>query len=309
MAVGRPLNSQIRVLTAKLETTLGTAETLTNAEAGFRVRDRQMKIFQGVEEVEAQGTLGQTTGVPSDSHSELTFSMWAHGKGATGLPAWASVFLPSCCMPVTSLTYALAASTADWKTITAGSYINGRRMLGRGMMGTCVMSASAGKPLDLKFSYKGGVDAIPETDTAILTGMSYTAGNPPLMGGASTVTLASSTDFVVNSFELDLGIDVQLREDANSPGGYLCGWASNVKPMIKLDPEATLFATKDWYALRRAATTNAIVIVLNGGANNTITITAGTCQPVEVDDADRGGKLVDALGFRVLNNSLSIAFS
>jgi hypothetical protein len=48
--------------------------------------------------------------------------------------------------------------------------------------------------------------------------------------------------------------------------------------------------------------------VINGGTNNTITIVCNDMEPMSVEDQERDGGIVDALGFAV-HGAITIAYS
>jgi hypothetical protein len=311
-----PILTQTRILAAKIESSIGTAVSLAAADAAFKVYDRQFDIIRTTNRPQRPGGIGSMQGVPEDASTRLTFSMPM--IGGTTTPTWAAIFLPACGMSYNSSArrYSMAANPANWSSITAAEYrgitSTARTKKGRGMMGSWTIRLVSGKMAMIDFDFRGGWVADPAADT-ILTGMSYETAQPPIFDGAASLTLASSTSYLVSDVTINMGGDIVLREDPNSDGGYLCGWIANRLPTITLAPEATPFGTRNWYALQSDVTTAGVVAlsaVINGGTNNTITIASSNLQLLDSPtDGDRGGRVVDNLTFGVHEDDLTITFS
>jgi hypothetical protein len=306
--MGIPLLFVKNVLAAKIEVTIGTAVALAAADATFKAYEANMKLGSDVFKRQQQAGVGNDTGVAGAEQAELTFKSHLHGKGSAGVPAWASTFLPCCGLLLTASTFSGTSDTSQWKSLTAGHYQDGRRKRGRGMMGSFKLSGKSGMPGELDWTFMGASDGDP-SDVAILTGMSYESVKPPIFQGASSFVLAGASTFPISEISFDLGNDVALREDPNSTRGFLSAFIGDRKPTITLDPEATLFATKNWPAIYSANTEIAIVAVWNGGASNTITLSATVQLEKQPEDQNRNGKLVDALGLQINADSLTIAFT
>lgn len=303
-----PIMFNKKVLAAKTETTPGTYESLTASDAGFRVQNAALAIRRETMERFAQGDFRYTKGVPQDISTELTFQHHIAGKGTSGVPLWASTFLPSCGMAFDTDTFTTTSDTDDWETISAGLYQDGRLKKGRGMMGSFVIELTAGRSAEINFTYLGGYEEQPAAG-AMLTGITYAEAQPPIWAGSGSLSVGASSDFKVARATIDRGFNVALREDPNKAGGYWGGWGGTPTPTLRMDPEAMAFATKNWYASQDSGEELDITFTLNGGGDNTIVIVCNDCQLSEApSDEERNGKLVDALGFRI-NGEIEIEFT
>jgi hypothetical protein len=302
-----------RQIAAKIEATLGTAETPAASDAGFKVNDFNLSIAGDAKERErVDGLLGWDESIPEDAHTTLTLQAPITAKGAAGAPDW-SKLLRACAMALSSQTYTQSSDTSTWKSVTASGYQDGRLKKGRGIMGNGVISLAAGKAGLFDFNGMGGWTGADPADAALLTGQTFTEIVPPIFGGAGSFAISAAggseiAGVKISTAKIDLGNEVALREDANSDGGYLCGWVGQVKPRIELDPEAMLFATQNWYAAYRAGSKFDVSFVIGSGDDNSIEITATDLQlEKSPEDQNRNNKLVDALGFRV-NGVIAIEF-
>lgn len=299
---------QKSVLAVKTEAVSGTIETMTNADAGFKAYDVSMSFPTEFVARPRIAGLGNDTGIPAAYRTSLEFMTYLQGKGATGVPAHATTLFTACGMSLSSTTYSTTDTQSDWKTVSAAHYIDGRRMLARGLMGSWRMTFQAGRPVPINWSYLGAYQATP-ADQSILTGMSYDNVTTPRWEGANSFTLGGSTAFKASQVEVDLGNQLVHREDPNGLGGYCGGWIANRLPRVTMDPEATLFATKNWFTDHATPTEVDLVLVVNGGSMNTITVTCNDLQlDATPDQTERDGRLVDSLGFEV-HGAITIAFS
>jgi hypothetical protein len=307
-----PLLTRRRILAAKIETTIGTAVSLAAADAGFKVEDRALKIVRESGRRQKQGTGGNDVAIAEAAHTELTFTARVHGKGASGIPAWALAFLPSAGFVATAQVYARTWDTSNFKSLSVGHYQDGVKMLGRGMMGNLKFTLVPGMMCNVEGNYQGGWVADP-TDVALLSTITYETVKPPIWvpGAGNAFTINGSTAVKPSKLEIDLGNEVSLREDQNSAGGYCSAFVTAGAAKFTMDPEAMLRAVTaaDWHSLQSNNTTFAISAVLDGGTNNTITFGA-TVQVVSAPDwADRNGKVSENVVMEEIDDSLTVSFS
>lgn len=307
-----PLLNRLRIMAAKVETTVGTAVSLANTDAVFKLEDRNLKIVREAGRRQKQGSGGNDTAIAEAAHTELTFTGRAHGKGGVGVPAWADAFLQSAGLVKSSQVYSRSWATSSWKSITAGHYVNGLLVQGRGMMGNLKFTLQPGMMCNYEGNYMGGYVSDP-SDTAILTGVTYESVKPPIWvpGAGNAFTINGLTTVKPSKLEIDLGNEVSLREDANSAGGYASAFITAGAAKFTMDPEAILraSASSDWHALLSANTTFSISAVLDGSTNNTITF-AATVQVVSAPDwGDRSGKLTENVVMEEVDDSLTVTFA
>ena len=123
-----------RVLAAKIESTPGTAEALTTAEAAFNAYDVMIQTETEMEQREGQGSFGMRPSVAGGYKGKVTFKHDAHWDGTATEPAWADTFLPACGWVKSGQVYTprTEAPGTNVKTLTIGVYIDGMRKLLRG---------------------------------------------------------------------------------------------------------------------------------------------------------------------------------
>lgn len=305
-----PFLTRRRLLAAKIETTLGTAASLANTDAGFKVEDRNLKIVRESGRRQKQGSGGNDVAVAEAAHTELTFSSRVHGKDTTGIAAWASTFLPAAGMVASSQVYSRTWDTSNFKGLSVGHYLDQIKMLGRGMMGSLKFTLQPGMMCMAEGTYQGGFVADP-TDATLLSGVTYESAKPPIWvpGSGNALTINSLTSIKPSKLEIDMNNEVGLREDPNSAGGYIGALVTAGATRFTLDPESHLRSTVDWHALQTANTTFAISAVLDGGTNNTITF-AATVQVVSAPDfTDRNGKVAENLVLEEVDDSFTITLA
>ena len=83
------------VFAAKIETTVGTAETITASEGVYNARDFVIQPSVAVTRREGQGGFNYLPGIPEGMMGTCTIVHDLTYDG-TNLPTWASVLLPAC---------------------------------------------------------------------------------------------------------------------------------------------------------------------------------------------------------------------
>jgi hypothetical protein len=300
-----PLQFAKRLLAAQAETVYGTAETLTNADAAFKVSNLQMAMRASTIPRNGQGVLGSTDGVAGPVSYELSFQTMFHGSGSTNTAAWATAFLASCGMIASGGTFTATGANTSWKSITAGAYIDGRMHTGIGGMGSFTLTCPAGEPAIFDWRYQLGYSAAP-TNSALLTGITYESVVPPTLGGATNLVTLGGTAYKASRVVIDIGNEVAMREDVNGVKGYCGGWIGNRNGTVRIDPEADAAAA--WFTTFLNGGTAALSLTIGNVATNRATVTASLQLAEAPAEEDRGGKLVDSLFFNIIDDSLVIAF-
>lgn len=291
---------QKSVAAFEIEGTVGAAETLVDADGAINVYN--MKITPDIEndEREGQGSFSQLYSVRGSLGATATFTTEMLG-GSTD-PLWATELLTACGWVGTTSVYSpvtgAPGGSGGVKTITIGHYEDGRMRSIRGAMGNAVFRMTAGKRILIDWTFRGLW--VPPTDASMLT-PTYPS-TAPLRFLDANMTIGS-WEPIISTMTLDLGNEVQLREDANDDvAGYRSAYIASRKPFFSLDPEAALVATKDLYGELLANTQAALAITL-GATNNQVVIGAPKVQIRKIDDADRNRLRIDALEFQCNRNA------
>lgn len=265
------------VFAAKVESTVGTAETLTGAEGAFNARDFMIQTEVSMTRREGQGGFNYLASMPEGMTGTCTIVHDLAYDGAN-IPSWASVLLPACGWVDTAGVFSpvTAGPGAAVKTLTIGHYKDGKRSLLTGAMGTFVITLETGKTPYITFTFTGKYSSN-ETDTTIIAPTYPTP--KPLRFAAGAFTF-NSVNLCTATASVDAGNSVIMREcvNASDRSGYASALITNRLPIITADPESVLVATQDRDALWMESTPQALAITINGLTDSTIVIAAPKAQ-------------------------------
>lgn len=271
-----PLLQRQAVLAAKAEATPGTAEALTASEAAFNVFN--VALAEEIPEIEREGqgtSLDMLASVPGARMGRMTFQSHLYGLGSSGVPAWASTFLPACGMTLSTATYGWSSGSTSAGTLTMAIYEDGLKRGIAGAMGTFSITFATGAPAVVDWEFIGKL--IDESDTAILA-PTYPTVIPPRFA-SGTLTL-DSISLLTAQVVLRAGNELAMREDPTDVTGYSTAYIVDRRPGGSVDPEAALVATKNWMTSLTASTQAAFALDLGTVANNTMQFDAPKCQVV-----------------------------
>ncbi len=306
-----PLLRRRAVFAAKVETTAGTAESLTGAEGVFNARDFTIQPNVTMTRREGQGGFNYLTSIPEGMTGTCTIVHDLTYNG-TDIPSWASVLLPACGWVDSAGTFSPKSEGpgSNVKTLTIGHYKDGKRALLSGAMGTFKIVCPTGKVAYIEFTFTGKYSSN-ETDTAIIAPTYPTASPLRFAQGALTwnsVALCTST------LEVDAGNSVIMREcvNASDRSGFVSALVTNRAPVITADPESVLVATQDRDALWLTSSAQALSIQI-GSAGSSITIAAPKAQLENKQQGNRADMMIDNLTWLATAGSsadteLTIAF-
>jgi hypothetical protein len=285
-ALGSPLLTKKTAIRVKLETTKGTKITTdqylfvsnlkTDPAADFIERPGT-GLYRGHA---ARGVIGARKG-------KVSFDCELRGTGSGGCEAGLAILLQACGLKATSaLIYSMHSTHTDDKTISIDVFQDGMNKCLIGASGTWKLGGNAGNRAVFSFEFQGIWQAA--VDTAL------PAANPsttlPLMMQGGTFTIATNA-IKIDKFELDIGADVQPREDVAAVGGIAYFMTPDVMPMLSIDPEAQLVANYDFYGLWLAGTEAAVSAVFKN-ATDQLTIAIPAFQIRELPEGERTGKLI-----------------
>lgn len=296
-----PLLKRKRVFAAKVETTPGTAETLTNAEASYNAYDLVIQPSVEVEQREGQGAFNYLQGVPGARMGTATFRTDLGWDGTSTMPTWASVLLPACGWVETSQVYNPTTESpgTNVKTLTIASYqagngSAGKRRLLTGAVGTFTINLPAGRMGFIEWEFTGVWGG--ETAAAVLAPTYPTAS--PIRFASATATF-DSVDLTVENISFAAGNQVVMREDGSTASGYISGIITNREPRITCNPESVLIATQDRIQAWLNADEEAFSVALDGpspsSTTSTITIAAPKAQIINNQEGDRNRLVTDEL--------------
>ncbi len=305
-------NSQIA---AKIETSLGAAEMLAAADADHIVYDAEVVPDAEFMERPATASSSRLPGVIGARAGTATFTVEAHGKGVSGSPEWANVFLPACGFYDSSNTWTLvtappAAAGNVPRTITIAKYTDGRKLMLSGCMGNAVFRFVDGEVLKVDFTFRGKYSSM--SDVGLLSPTLPTIVAPRVANSTITFPAALKTGEVT----LDLGNKVVLIPDIGTGAGvsgYDHAIITDRDIRTRWSQVAALVATRDDYGLWLAGTPAAFVLNVGGATWNEIDFSMPKLQRASIADGDQDGVLVDVIEAQATwsaanDDELTIAF-
>lgn len=308
-----PLLRRRAVFAAKVETTVGTAETITASEGAYNARDFSIQPTVAVTRREGQGGFNYLAGIPEGMMGTCTIVHDLSYDGTT-IPSWASVLLPACGWVDTAGTFSPVSEgpggSGGVKTLTIAHYKDGKRSLLSGAMGTFKISCPTGKVAFITFTFTGKYSSN-ETDTAIIAPTYPTT--LPLRFSPGVLTW-NSVDLCTSSVDVDAGNSVIMREcvDVADRTGYKSAIVTNRAPVITADPESVLVATQDREAKWLTSVPEAFSMRI-GVALASIVIAAPKAQLENKQQGNRSDMMTDDLTWLATQGSaadteLTIAF-
>jgi len=283
------------VFAAKVESTVGTAESITGAEGVYNARDFELQPNIAMTRREGQGGFNYLASIPEGMQGTCKIVHDLSYDGTT-IPTWASVLLPACGWVDTAGVFSPVSAgpggAEGVKTLTIAHYKDGKRALLSGAMGTFKFILATGKVASIEFTFTGKYSTN-ETDTAIVAPTYPTTLTMRFAAGALTwnsVALCTST------VEVDAGNSVIMRECVNATdrSGYVSAIVTNREPVITADPESVLVATQDRDAHWLSSLPYALSITV-GTAGSSIVISAPKAQLENKQQGNRSDMMVDNL--------------
>jgi hypothetical protein len=297
MATDRPLLSRRRYLGMAVETTTGTAITLTSSSAQYLVFDPKIVPNIVNEKREMPGYGGHLQGVPGGCPAKVTFKLELANSTEFALA------MTACRMVQNS--NVLTPLTTCTTTLTFGLWLDGWYFAAAGCAGKWKITGAAGKRAMVEFEFDG-VWQTPVA-AAMITGVTLPTYLPPILA-AATFTINSVAAPRWSKITIDSGNVVSLREDVTAVDttgagtGYHSAAVTDWNPTLQIDPELAAEATLDWFSNQRAATQWALTMVVSraGASGSIVTIAAPKLQLDKSPTVgDRTGKATAELNFGI----------
>ena len=290
-----PLLKRVRVLAAKIETTIGTFEAVVAADADYNVFDATMQPNIEYIARPSQGSFGHLVGAVGAYMATCNFKLELTGSGTPGTaPQWALALLPACGWSHTAGTFTPLAEAAgtNVKTVSLALYENGLLKKMRGCSGNFKITFGPGKPIMFDFTFQGAW--IAPTDATILA-PTYPA-QKPIKAAGSTFTIASWAP-CFQSMTIDSGNTLTPRECGTAAGGIHSYAITDRLVTGSFNPESALVATKDNYGLWIANTPEAFSYAATDGTD-TVTFAGPACERTNMQEGDRNGMQTDEITFK-----------
>ena len=305
---------KLSTLGAKIESTVGTAESLVAADCTINAYNFLIQPEFEFEERQGQGGFGRLASIAGARIGRATFGIDLAYDGSA-VPAWADLFLPACGFVKSTSTFypktQVPASGTDVKTLTIAGFFNGVRRQIYGAMGTARILLPTGRMGRIEFDFRGVYSD--EADVAIPSSINYVNTLPLRVAGGATTW--NSVNLCLESATIDLGNVVTARECSTSAAGVDNFVITDRNIRITGNPESKLIATQDRYSQFRDSTEAALSFTIDGPSTSTLVISAPKAQIVAKPMGERNGIMIDQLEWQANKNvdtadqELSIAFN
>lgn len=306
--------TRLAVILAKLEGTYGTDSVPTTTADAMHALEVELTPEIDVNERADMGiTMSRLAEVGGAQRQMLKFGAWLKGSGTAGTaPKGLGAMLQSCgfketLVAVTSATYAL--TSASLKSASIYGHLDGLLHKLPGCISDAEILLEANQLPRINFDTKG-LWTTP-TDTTFPT--SYTPDTSKPKACKNLTATFDSYAAVIRSCSIKLNNTIAERQALAAATGIDGFDIVDRNPTGKIVIDAVPLATKDYWAKLVADTTVALSIVLNNGAGNIVTITAGQCRIQNIKYTDQDGVLAHEIEFQLsrstADDELSIAFT
>ena len=267
-----------KTLLAKIETTYGTDPTPTGADNAILATNVSFAPMEGqdVSRNLERPYFGASPMIPVGLYSTLTFDVEYAASGDAGTaPAWGPL-IRACgaaetIVADTSVEY--TPITDDPESISIYFAIDTVRHVMVGTRDTFVLTVNAqGIPV-LRFTMTG-LFAVPSTQAKVTADFSAFL-SPKVATKANTPTFTiGGTNFILRSYEFNLGNDVQPRLLIGYEGIHITDRAESLTTTV----EAVALATYNPFSVAQNQTPQAIILTHGTAAGNVITMTIDQAQ-------------------------------
>jgi hypothetical protein len=294
MSTGNPLCVRQRAFGIAIEAAVGTAATTVVADTAFMVYDPEIKFDIPMVKRPSPSSMSQRKGVPGARAANVKARTELAGSNLTGsMPQWTR-FLQAAGFANTSGTWSPVSGSGSADSATCAMWKDGRLRRAIGVMFKAVIHLKTGEPGFIDWDGMGLYEA-PSTQSLVVQNVPSVI--PPRFAGA-TVTVGGAA-YLFDELTIEINNTLYLRPDPShtSNSGYRGSCISDREILVKLNPEAA--TTKDFNADHIAGAEAALSLILNGGANNTITVSAPKMQHQEPpNEGEREGVVTDELAFQ-----------
>lgn len=282
----------------KIESSSGTAESITTAEATVNFYEPDVQYDVPFIEMPKQDTSSEGLGVVGAKSLTLTGFTYMTGKGASGDAPW-TYLLRSCGVVGTSGVW--GPVTGDTSTATMQFNRAGNLHKMAGAAGNLVMNGTFGQPVKMNWRHLGKVIA---PASASLLAPTRDVIKPQRFA-ASTGTVGAAA-YKLASFEFDTGNQVTLIPDATdaSDSGYFAANVMSRRPTITLTIAAPLISAHNFFDDYLSSTTRAISILIGAGTNLNYTLAIPKGQLIEMPkEGDYQGMVSLSMKYQMVANS------
>ena len=287
------------VLAAKIEGTIGTAESLAAADAAMNIYNAAIVPNIAFQQREGQGGFGRFSSIPEGYGGTATFRTYLEWDGTLTEPSWADTFLPACGWVKSGQVFSprTEAPGSNVKTLTIGLYRDGTLIRLAGCAGSFVVTLPTGKPAYIDWTFSGVFQS--RTDIAILTPTYPTAKPLRYAGGLAEW---DNDNLCLSTATINSGNSVILRECPDKEAGYVSAMITDRVPTITIDPEAVTVLAQDRWGKYLAQVEHELELDVGGPTNSQIEFVAPKAQIINISETDRNGLTADSIEMQCNKN-------
>ena len=287
------------VLGGKIESTIGTAETLAAADCTINAYNVVINPETEVEQREGQGGFGKLASIPGARRGRATFSVDLAYDGSA-VPAWASTYLPACGLVLSTATYKPRTEVpgSNVKTATIAAFVDGVRRQIYGAVGNARFILPTGRMGRIEFDFQGVYSD--EADVAIPSSINYVNTLPLRVSGGATSW--ASSNICLESATIDLGNVITARECSTSAAGIDSFVITDRNIRVTGNPESKLIATQNRYGQFRDSTEGILSFTIAGPTTSTVVFSMPKAQIVSKPMGDRNGIMIDQIEWQANKN-------
>lgn len=306
---GTYLTKKLRYIAGKLESSAGTAETITAAEFNTRIYDPQLTLTIDMDDEaakDASGDHGEVESVPGATYGQLSFYTKCNWGGAVGTaPSWWK-FVNACGGKQKAYGAVGLALTPDQdydiKPITLWAFDKERGGASpvttiykfAGCMGNCVIGADKiGGPWLARYTMFGKLQDIVDGSAIAMTALD-TALPETFLSSALTINAVAALS---SAWSLDFGNEVVPTYDQADATGIGYYSIASRKPRFKMNPLARKQATEDVMAVTTASTAYPISV-----SSTHFTLKGVDCQLTSAALGEREGYVSWDRVYKLLRN-------
>jgi hypothetical protein len=295
-----PKLKKVRTLAAKVEGTIGTAESLTAAEGVFNAYNIMFQPQINKTVREAPGGFNRLTSVSEGQLATISFRTEVGWDGTATEPTIFSVLMPCCGWTESTNVWKprSEAPGSNVKTCTMGCYVDGVLKTIKGAVGTWTMVMVAGQIIFIDWVFTGVY--VEPTDASIITPTYPT--DVGLRFASATACSYNSVALTTQNMTIAANNEITPLESPLTASGYSSCLIVDRFPTIQCNPEMVSVATQNRHNIFTEGTAYAIAVTLDGPSNSTLAISAPKAEIANIQEGERGKVVTDEINFNCTKN-------
>lgn len=295
-----PKLKKVRTLAAKMEGTIGTAESLTAAEGVFNAYNIMFQPQVNKTVREAPGGFNRLTSVSEGQLATISFRTELGWNGTSTEPTIFSVLMPCCGYVESSNVFKPRSEPpgVNVKTCTMACYVDGVRKTIKGAVGTWTMVMVAGQIIFIDWVFTGVY--VEPTDTAIIEPTYPT--DVGLRFASATACSFDSVALKTQNMTIACNNEITALESPLEASGFHSCLVVDRLPTITCNPEMESVATQNRHNIFTAGLAYAVAVTLDGPGNSTLAISAPKAEIANIQEGERGKIVTDEITFNCTKN-------